>query len=214
MVRRYGAMALVVVATLLAVFVSVGALDIVLLEEPHRRLNGMNAGVAAAGVALLVVDALLPVASSVVMVAHGAMFGVVTGSVLSVVGATGATLAGLAIGRCGGPALDRFVPPRERLRAERLLERWGTTAIVATRPVPLLAEAVAILAGASRLSWARATLGAVVGSLPPALVYAVAGRSGRVAGVSAALLVAALAGCAAIASMMPRRREGGHDVPR
>lgn len=207
--RRYGAIALAVVATLLAVFVSVGALDIVLLEQPDRSLDGMNAGAAFVGVALLVADAVLPVASSVVMVAHGALFGVVAGTVLSVVGGTGATLVGLAIGRCGGPAIDRVVRPGERLRAERLLERWGTTAIVATRPVPLLAEAVAILAGASGLSWARATLGAMLGSLPPALVYAVAGRSAREAGVSAPLLVVALAGSAAIASMLPRRREEG-----
>ena len=206
---------LLVVAILLAVFVAVSALDVVLLEDPRGRLDRRTAGAAAVGLALLVVDAVLPVASSVVMVLHGALFGIVVGTALSLLGATGAALAGVALGRCGSPLVDRVVRPRDRVRAERLLERWGTTAIVATRPVPLLAEAVAILAGASRLSWVRVTVGAVLGSLPPALLYAAAGHSVRGAGVSPPLFVAAFAACGAIATMTRLgERRTARDVPR
>ncbi len=44
-----------------------------------------------------------------------------------------------------------------------------------TRPVPLLAETVVILAGASPLPWSRAVVAAVVGALPAAFLYAWAG---------------------------------------
>ena len=57
----------------------------------------------------------------------------------------------------GGPLLSRLVPPEERARANDLLDRWGEMAVVATRPVPILAETVAILAGASPKSWELTT---------------------------------------------------------
>ena len=86
----------------------------------------------------------LPVPFSLVMVAHGALFGVAVGTtLLSVVGSTVAALVGFALGRRGGPLLTRLVPPEERVRADRLLTRWGTLAIIVTRPVPLLAETTA-----------------------------------------------------------------------
>ena len=49
--------------------------------------------------------------------------------------------------------------------------------MVLTRPIPLLAETVAIMAGASPLSWGRMALAALVGSLPPALLYALTGAA-------------------------------------
>jgi membrane protein DedA with SNARE-associated domain len=84
---------------------------------------------------------------------------------------------GFWIGRRGGKLLQRLVPPEERARADRLLRRWGTLAIIVTRPVPLLAETVAIMAGASPMGWGRTALAALAGSLPPALLYALTGAS-------------------------------------
>jgi membrane protein DedA with SNARE-associated domain len=69
------------------------------------------------------------------------------------------------------------VPPEERARADHILRRWGGLAIVVTRPVPLLAETVAIMAGTSPLGWRRAALAALLGSLPPALLYALSGAT-------------------------------------
>jgi membrane protein DedA with SNARE-associated domain len=72
---------------------------------------------------------------------------------------------------------ERLVTPLERERADLLLKRWGTLAIIVTRPVPLLAETVAIMAGASPMGWGRTALAALAGSLPPALLYALTGAS-------------------------------------
>jgi len=159
----------------LALFLVVEALHIPILTDPSRWLERGGLLAATIGVALLIADVVLPVPSSLVMIAHGALFGVLVGTLLSLVGSVGATLVGFAIGRRGGTMLERLVPADERARADRLLARWGALFIVVTRPVPLLAETVAILAGASSISWKSAALAAVTGSLPPALLYALTG---------------------------------------
>ena len=71
--------------------------------------------------------------------------------------------------------MDRTLSRQERERADFLLRRWGGLAIIVTRPVPVLAETTAIIAGSTTMSWRMASISAVAGSLPPALVYAVAG---------------------------------------
>jgi uncharacterized membrane protein YdjX (TVP38/TMEM64 family) len=138
-----------------------------------------HGGVVAAGlgVGMLMADVVLPVPSSLVMVAHGALFGVLLGTLLSLLGSLGAALFGFAIGRRGGRFLVRFVSPDERARADYFLERWGALAIVVTRPIPVLAETVAIMAGATSLSWNRLALASLAGSLPPALLYALTGAA-------------------------------------
>jgi uncharacterized membrane protein YdjX (TVP38/TMEM64 family) len=126
---------------------------------------------------LLIADVLLPVPSSIVMVAHGALFGVLWGTILSLLGSVGAAAFGFAIGRRGGALLERVVTPAERARASSILVRWGTLAIIVTRPVPLLAETVAIMAGASTMSWRAVIMASIAGSLPPSLLYALTGAA-------------------------------------
>jgi len=161
----------------LMLFFLVEALGVPLLADPTPWMK--QAGVVAAiiGVSLLIADVVLPVPSSLVMVAHGALFGVVTGTFLSLLGSVGAALFGFAIGRRGGPLLNRILTPDERARADRMLARWGTLAVIVTRPIPLLAETVAIMAGASPLGWGRMALASLIGSLAPAVLYALTGAA-------------------------------------
>lgn len=149
---------------LLLVFAAVEAAGVPLLTDPRPALR--EAG-AVAGVALLVADVVVPVPASIVMTAHGAAYGVVAGSLLSLAGGTGAALAGWLLGRRATVATSP--------RAERLVHRWGLVAVVVTRPVPLLAETVAVVAGATRLPWRRVVVAAALGTLPAAIGYAVAG---------------------------------------
>jgi uncharacterized membrane protein YdjX (TVP38/TMEM64 family) len=164
-------------AFFLCLFFLVEALGVPLLVDPTPWLNRGGVLAAMLGVGLLIADVLLPVPSSLVMVAHGALFGVLSGTLLSLAGSVGAAMFGFWIGRRGGKLLERLVTPLERERADLLLKRWGTLAIIVTRPVPLLAETVAIMAGASPMGWGRTALAALAGSLPPALLYALTGAS-------------------------------------
>jgi len=165
------------IAFFLVLFLIVEALGVPLLTDPTPWMKHGGVLTACLGVGLLVADVLLPVPSSLVMVAHGALFGVVVGTVLSLLGSVGAACFGFAIGRRGGRFLERVVSPAERARADELLNRWGALAIIVTRPVPLLAETVAIMAGASPMSWTSVTLASLAGSLPPALGYALTGAA-------------------------------------
>jgi uncharacterized membrane protein YdjX (TVP38/TMEM64 family) len=167
--------ALIVCFTIL--FLIVEALGVPLLSDPTPWMKHGGVVAASVGVGLLIADVVLPVPSSIVMVAHGALFGVLWGTMLSLLGSVGAAVFGFAIGRRGGRLLERVVTPAERAHASSILARWGTLAIIVTRPVPLLAETVAIMAGASSMTWRALLAASVAGSLPPALLYALTGAA-------------------------------------
>lgn len=159
----------IAVSMLLVFFIATGT---GLAIEDTSLLRNAGPYAAVAGFLLLVADVFLPVPSSLVMVAHGTLFGVIPGALLSVAGSVASALTGFAVGRAGTKTIRRFVTPEEHERASQLLDRWGLTAVAATRPVPILAETVAILAGGSRLGWWETAIAATVGSIIPAAAYA------------------------------------------
>jgi uncharacterized membrane protein YdjX (TVP38/TMEM64 family) len=175
--KRYLLMMAAIIAVLLTIFFLLNATEVAFLSDPTPWMKSGGPLAAALGVSLLIADVILPVPSSLVMVTHGALFGVISGTLLSLLGSLGATLFGFAIGRRGGKLLDRVVSPVERVRADYLLQRWGTLAVIVTRPIPVLAETVAILAGTSSLGWGRLVLASLAGSLPPSLLYALTGAA-------------------------------------
>lgn len=172
---RYWAVAGTVLGLLLVGFLVAEAFDIPLLADPTPRLGRGGLPGALLAVALLTLDAVLPVPASLVMVASGALYGTVTGALLALLGRVLMALSGYAIGQRGGPLVARLVPPDGRQRADGLLRRWGTLAIIVTRPVPLFAETMTILAGVSEIGWARVAAAAFVGSVPEAVLYAGSG---------------------------------------
>lgn len=173
--RRYWITVLVISLFFLLLFGVAEIYKVPLLTDPSEWLNSRGILPAAIGVLLLVADIWLPVPSSIIMTANGALFGVLIGTLLSITGSLGASLLGFGIGRAGSNMLRRLVTATEYERSELLMKRWGITAILITRPVPILAETVAILAGASSLGWARFTIASTVGISPVALLYALAG---------------------------------------
>lgn len=178
--KRYWILTGLMLAFFLATFGIMSALHVSFLEDPTGWLNQRGGAVAAVtGVGLLVADVFLPVPSSLVMIAHGALFGVWIGTALSLAGSVGATLFGFALGRRGGPLLTRMVSAGEKAKADALLAKWGALAILITRPIPLMAETVSILAGASPMGWGRMAAAALAGSAPAALLYALTGATAR-----------------------------------
>lgn len=207
---RYWLLAALLVAFFLVTFGVVEALHVPVLTDPSAYMDRAGALAAAVGVGLLVGDLVLPVPSSLVMVAHGALFGVVLGAVLSLAGLVGGAAVGFAVGRGGGRLVDRLVPEHERRRADAMLDRWGPLAIVLSRPVPVLAETVTVLAGTSGLGWTRMLLAAFLGSLPLALVYAMTGALVATFWHVATVFVLVLAVAAGLAmAARPRGRAAG-----
>jgi uncharacterized membrane protein YdjX (TVP38/TMEM64 family) len=99
----------VMIASFLLLFIVVETMGVPLLTDPTPWMGRGGVLAASLGVGLLVADVLLPVPSSLVMVAHGALFGVALGTLLSLTGSVGAALFGFAIGRRGGRLLAETV---------------------------------------------------------------------------------------------------------
>ena len=175
--RTYLRLSLVAMAIFLGTFALVAALDPPLLTEPRPWMAHGGWGAALLGFGLLAADVALPVPASLVMVAHGALFGIARGALLSLGGAMACAALGFALGRRGGPWIERIVPAAERAQAERLLAAWGDLATIATRPVPILAETFSIFAGTTRLTWRRFLTLSLLGNLPPSLLYAATGAT-------------------------------------
>ena len=175
--KRYWLIVAALIVCFTVVFLIVEALGVPLLSDPTPWMKHRGLLAASVGVGLLIADVVLPVPSSLIMVAHGALFGVVQGTILSLIGSVGAAMFGFAIGRRGGTLLERIVTSADRDRANSMLRRWGTLAVIVTRPVPVLAETVAIIAGTSSLSWRSVILASIVGSFPSALLYALSGAA-------------------------------------
>ncbi len=136
---------------------------------------------AAAVVGLLGVDLLLPIPSSVVMTAAGFLLGPWWGCLASFVGAMGGGFLGFFAVRWGGQAaFERFVGDQETERVRAWFARYGTTAIVLSRPLPMMTEILSCLAGLTDLSWRRFGLASALGTLPVCAVYAYVGSQGSV----------------------------------
>jgi membrane protein YqaA with SNARE-associated domain len=162
-------------------------------ELPGERwLQAAGAGAlafGAAGAGLLALDVLLPIPSSVVGALLGGRLGFAAGFACAFIG--------LCVGHTVGYALGRLVPtkwaaPRAAVASDPSptpsgeLERAPTLAVVfLSRPVPVLAEAVAITAGAARMRLRHFLASAALGNA----VYA-----GALAANGAALLPQGLAG--------------------
>jgi uncharacterized membrane protein YdjX (TVP38/TMEM64 family) len=176
-VRHYLIAVTTVPAIFLALFLIGEAAGIPFLEDPTPWLQQAGWLAAAIGVSLLAFDVVLPVPSNIVMIAHGALFGIVVGTLLSLLGSMLASLVAFWIGRRGGRLLSLAVPADERAHADAILARWGVVAIVVSRPLPLLAETILVLAGASQMTWRTAMVSTFVGSVPLCLFYAWAGAA-------------------------------------
>ena len=125
---------------------------------------------------LLAGDILLPVPSSIVSTACGMLLGLLPGLVVSFAGMTVSSFAGYAIGRWGcRRLLERFLGGAEAARFDEWNRRFGDWAVVACRPIPVLAEASVLVAGAGRMSLARFVPMVSLSNLAVSAVYAMAG---------------------------------------
>jgi membrane protein DedA with SNARE-associated domain len=142
---------------------------------------------------LMVIDAVLPAASELVMVYGGAVaagafagqsvvlfghqidsafWGWVAMSLAGVLGNTVGSIIGWFIGLYGGrPLLERHgrwfhVGPERLERAERWFERFGDAAVFVGRMTPVVRSFISIPAGVARMPLGRFTLFTFLGCIP------------------------------------------------
>lgn len=149
--------------------------SIPILQDPTLEMKRGGAAGATIGVLLLILDILLPIPSSIVMVAHGALFGILVGSLLSIAGKIGCFSLGYFLGRKSLPFARNIIPQKEMDAAKIHLEKKGLVAIILTRPIPVLSETMAIVSGASALPFGKSLAAAILGSLPEAILFSISG---------------------------------------
>lgn len=160
----------------LILFVFFEQIGIKLLDEPETFIQNQSMSAALIAVCLLIADVFLPVPSSLIMIANGAIFGPFIGTIVSLIGCMGATWSAFLIGKQSRPwVIARFVSAEQMANAQQLFEQWGMAALIVTRPIPLLAETTAIVAGTSGMAYREMFIAALAGSVPAAALYAFTG---------------------------------------
>lgn len=145
-------------------------------------------------VGLLSGDVLLPVPSSALSMLAGVRVGIVLGTAAVWLGMTLGAVVAFALARWPGRRLvTRLVGADEYARLAGLAERFGPQLLVATRALPVLAEASVLLVGATTLAWRRFLPAVVLSNLGIAVAYAVLGHLAREHQAVPAALVASIA---------------------
>jgi uncharacterized membrane protein YdjX (TVP38/TMEM64 family) len=163
----------------------------------ERWLAGAGAGSAAILIGLLAADLFLPIPSSLVMVLSGAAFGVLWGSVFSLVGSIGGEWLGFElVRRFGARASRRIVGDQDLERMRLVMARHGAAAVLVTRALPVVMETMSVVAGLSNMSRRSFLLASLLGTAPVAVVYAYAGAVSREVSsiVPAVIMLVAVAG--------------------
>lgn len=155
---------------------------------------------------LLAGDIVLPVPSSLVSTACGALLGFVPGMLASTAGMTASCAVGYRLGRAlaRGRALG-IMDERDLRAASAPMERYGHWAVVVLRGVPVLAEVSVVLAGMGGMPFHRFMCMTSLANLGISAAYALAG-SATSGGDSFLLPFAASLGLPALAWLAFRRR--------
>lgn len=204
--------ALVLGAAAIMIAVLVGVPEVSQLRAAFG--GGLLGGLVFSG--LYAAVALSPLPKTVFTVAAGALFGVLTGVIVVLAGATVGALAAFSLGRwLGRDVVHRLT----RIRAERFdehLARRGLGAVLVLRLVPLVPfTALNYLAGLTALRLRDFLLGTLIGMVPATTAAVTLGAYGTQPGswpfltAAAALLVLTALGLLAAA----RRRRAGRALP-
>ena len=149
---------------------------------------------AAAIVAMLASDVFLPVPSGPISTLAGSQLGFPLGTVTAALGMTlGAIIAFGLARRWGRPLAERFSSPSQIDQLESACQSHGTWMLIITRPLPVLAEACALLVGALQMRWQQFLSTVLASNLLIAATYALLGQQASKHGWLPAGLCASIA---------------------
>lgn len=156
-------------------FSLVQLLDIRFLSDPSYLLEKGGIWSAILGIVFLSADIFLPIPSSIIMIANGAIFGFYVGVALSLVGMVLSNLIGFYMGLKLKNWVEKTLQPEELEVGRNFIQKWGLVAIILTRAVPILSESVIIVAGTSGLPLRKVILPIILGLIPSVVLYALTG---------------------------------------
>ncbi len=199
---RWGVLALAALVLVVAPFALFGgATEIwvaeILASDPSRTvLVGLV-------VLAMASDILLPIPSSVVATAAGALLGLGLGALANWIGLSIGVAVGYAIGNAGRGVAGRFVGAEQLAVADRVFARRGDAMVAVFRPIPVLAEVSVVFAGVAAMPRRRFALYAGLANLGIAVGYAALGAWASAAN-EFAVAVAGSLGLPAIAMLLGR----------
>ncbi len=193
-------------AVVVAIFAFTGALGWTPLFEAGVPERADMAAAMGATLALML-DAILPVPASLVIIGVGAVFPLVPALAIAFVGRVAMGLLCYALGSGGRRLVQRVAPPATLAAAQGMVERQGARAIVFSRPVPVLAESVIFVAGATALTPRRAVVAIALAAGVESVVYVSVGRLAAEVPLAAALWAALLVASVAYAIVASRRSD-------
>ena len=151
-----------------------GAADALLSDS---GLNGSGQWLSALViVSLLTLDVLLPVPSSLVSLAGGAMLGPAQGFAAVFIGMSMGSGFGYLLGlQLGNLGIGKLVKTEHQSNSSQRLKADGMVYLMACRAIPVAAEVSVLMAGVNRYSPAKFALATTLPNLLISLAYAVGG---------------------------------------
>ena len=132
---------------------------------------------ATAIVAILAADVFLPVPSGPISTLAGSQLGIMLGTTVSTIGMTlGAVIAFALAKSWGRPLAERYSSPDQLADLETACAEHGVWMLILTRPLPILAEACALLVGALQMTWRQFLSTVTISNLLIAATYAILGQ--------------------------------------
>ncbi len=175
--KRFLSFSGLILGVFILIFVFAEAIGFNFMDQVAQMDSMLLPLAALVGLALLAGDVFLPVPASLIMIAFGSLFGLVGGTLLSLVGGVLAALLGYGLGRMGKARFAKWFGRAALDEGNKLFERHGLWAVIISRPIPLISETVAVVAGSADYNFRRMVLGSVVGTFPAAIIYAWAGTT-------------------------------------
>ncbi|HEY0678185.1 MAG TPA: VTT domain-containing protein [Chitinophagaceae bacterium] len=124
---------------------------------------------------VLVSDIVLPVPSSLVMILNGKVLGIAGGAIISLVASQLASLIGFYMGRKASPVADRIFSLADKEKSNRLFGRYGKMAIVISKALPVISEAMSIIAGTTSTTFKEFFIFSLAGNFIVSVTYAITG---------------------------------------
>ncbi|QCR22864.1 TVP38/TMEM64 family protein [Pontibacter sp. SGAir0037] len=166
--------------------------------------------------AFLTSDIFLPVPSSFILILNGKILGVVSGTLLSTVSGVLSSAIGFYVGRRANQYLNRYFGEKEQHASNWLFQKFGNVAIAISKALPILSEAISVVAGTTSMSLKVFLVYSLIGHFFVSLAYAYVGSfsSSLNSGVLSAIVILASLAFGWVLQYFIQRKEAGGALKR